>query len=73
MTEPEFNPESMSSDERMAYCQNVRSLVVAKQEVSEEMLQNGIKCLRAERKAASSRPTKSKSSAPMKSYTLDDL
>lgn len=69
----EFNADSMSSEERMAYCQAIRRQVIAKEEVPEEVLKNGIKCLRAERKSASSRPTKAKTAAPMKEYNLDEL
>ena len=69
----EFNADGMTSDERMAYCQNIRSRIMAKEEVPEDVLKNGIKCLRAERKAASSRPSKSRSSAPVKEYSIDEL
>lgn len=73
MTETEFNASSMTSEDRMAYCQEIRRKVMAKQNVSEEELKNGIKCLRAERKTASSRPSKMRTSAPVKEYNLDEL
>jgi hypothetical protein len=68
-----FDATTITSEERMAYCQEIRRKVMDNVEVSEEELKNGIKCLRAERKAAGSRPSKTRTAAPVKEYNIDEL
>lgn len=69
-----FDADTMSSEERYAYLQNIRSMYLENNaKPSEEQLNNAVACLRADRKQLTTRPKTTKTKTPMKAYDLDDL